>query len=69
MIGAHLQEGHFTRQWLFRWEAGRPPTGQQRDCDTRTPSRLGAAIRWEPSSVVDAHVWLFCRFTALGRRR
>ena len=19
MIGAHLQEGHFTRQWLFCW--------------------------------------------------
>ena len=22
---------------------------------------LGAAIRGEPSSVVDAHIWLFCR--------
>ena len=38
------------------------------DADVRNPP-LGAAIRWEPSSVVGAHIRLFCRLAAWRRRR
>jgi hypothetical protein len=33
----------------------------------RAPTRLGAAIRGEPSNVVDAHIRLFCRVGGVAK--